>query len=47
MCIGILTLRVQKWIPDSEGFGRIPGPQIWKSLTQVENKHSTDVESTN
>ena len=43
VCVGILTL--QKWVPDSDGFGResdsdgfgrIPGPQIWKSPTQVQ-----------
>jgi len=41
VCMGILTL--QKWVPDSDGFGResdsdgfgrILGPQIWKSPTQ-------------
>jgi hypothetical protein len=41
VCVGILTL--QKWVPDSDGFGRdldsdgfgrIPGPQVWKSPTQ-------------
>jgi hypothetical protein len=40
-CMGILTL--SKWVPDSDrfgresdldGFGRIPGPQIWKSPSQ-------------
>jgi hypothetical protein len=42
LCRGILTL--QKWIPESDGFGRgsdldgfgrIPVPQIWKSPTQL------------
>jgi len=40
--MGILTL--QKWIPDSDGFGRgsdsggfrrIPGPQKWNQQTQL------------
>ena len=57
--MGILTL--QKWVPDSDGFGgesdsdefgRIPGPQIWKSPTQLPMtppwlSHASPVDSRN
>ena len=50
--MGVLTL--QKWILDSDGFGkgsdadgfgRIPGPQIWKSPSQVVNDRTAGVDT--
>ena len=35
VCMGILTLQI--WILDSDGFGQIPGPQTWKSPTQLQD----------
>ena len=52
VCMGILTLQKQKWIPgsdgfgrwsDSGGFGRIPGPHKWNPPTQLQTEKWTSV----